>query len=286
MKKRLALLGALAVLLLGSVYVSRGFVRDFWDSLNAPNLPVAKPFQPQPEGGDFQGVDAPSSVEGGYATSQNYILESNPTVKKKPVEEKKSASELPDEVNLDVPFTAQAPHQNWDMPYQEACEEAAVIMMDGFFKGQSGKISADAADEAIKKIVAFENAQYGFYEDTTALQTAQLIKDYYGYTNITVKPFDSADDIKSVLAEGYPVLIPAAGKLLHNPNFKNGGPPYHMLVIRGYTPDFFITNDPGTRKGQGYVYTYDTILEAAHDWTGSKDTVQNGDRVMIVVRPN
>ena len=27
-------------------------------------------------------------------------------------------------IDLDVPFQSQAPHRNWGMPYQEACEEA------------------------------------------------------------------------------------------------------------------------------------------------------------------
>src|SRR3989344_4828168 len=32
------------------------------------------------------------------------------------------------EVNLKVPFTSQAPTGNWDLPYQEACEEASALM--------------------------------------------------------------------------------------------------------------------------------------------------------------
>ena len=30
---------------------------------------------------------------------------------------------LPAEINLKVPFTAQAPHANWELPYGEACEK-------------------------------------------------------------------------------------------------------------------------------------------------------------------
>jgi len=32
------------------------------------------------------------------------------------------------EINLPVPFTPQAPHANWAMPYKEACEEASALM--------------------------------------------------------------------------------------------------------------------------------------------------------------
>ena len=193
---------------------------------------------------------------------------------------------LPAEVNLDVPFTTQAPNSNWDMPYQEACEEASAIMVDGYYRGEHGKIPVDRADKAILDLVAFEKKNYGFYEDTTAEQTAKFIKEAYGYTRVIVKPLTSVEEIKKPLALGYPVIIPFAGKMLGNPNYKNGGPPYHMLVIRGYTGEKFITNDPGTRKGEGYLYDPLTIMNAAHDWTGSKDTVSSGKAYMIVVLPN
>ena len=39
-----------------------------------------------------------------------------------------SVTVLTKEINLDVPFTSQAPHLNWDQPYQDFCEEASVLM--------------------------------------------------------------------------------------------------------------------------------------------------------------
>jgi hypothetical protein len=226
-----------------------------------------------------------SPFEPGYSTSQHYVLETSPTVKTAGASDPLSfQGTLPDDVNLSVPFTSQAPNGNWDMPYQEACEEASAIMVDAFYRGETGKIDPAAADAAILKVVGFENATLGFYKDTTAEEIAKVIKGYYGYSDVIVKPFSSADDLKKVLALGYPVMVPFAGKLLGNPNFRNGGPLYHMMVIRGYTPSYFITNDPGTRKGEGYTYWYDTILKAAHDWNGGN--VTEGARVMLVVIPN
>ena len=40
--------------------------------------------------------------------------------------------ELSPTMNLSVPFTSQAPEQNWDEPWQDACEEAAVLMLDAY----------------------------------------------------------------------------------------------------------------------------------------------------------
>lgn len=213
-------------------------------------------------------------------------MESNPISAPQPKDPLAFDGALPLEVNLAVPFTTQAPYSDWGEPYQNACEEASAIMVDAFYRGKTGKIPLSDADALIKKLVAYENVTFGDYKDTTAEQTAQVLRDYFKYATVIVKPFRTADDVKKPLALGYPVILPSAGKLLGNPNYRNGGPAYHMLVLRGYTPDFFITNDAGTRNGQGYTYTYATILKATHDWMGRDDNITTGDRVMLVVIPN
>ncbi|MBI4122698.1 MAG: hypothetical protein HY462_01740, partial [Parcubacteria group bacterium] len=62
--------------------------------------------------------------------------------------------------------------------------------------------------------------------------------------------------------------------------------------IRGYTPTQFITNDPGTKRGEEFVYPYNTLINAIHDWPrehgGFKDNVtdeemRGGVPVLIVV---
>ncbi len=287
MTRRVRILLAVAIIAAATFgYFSRVAIRDAWEEWRAPKLPTATAFAPIKETANEVVPSAPSPVEGGLSASEHYALETNPTAKKAAGDPLAFTGKLPAEVNLDVPFTTQAPNSNWDMPYQEACEEASAIMVDGYYRGEHGKIPVDRADKAILDLVAFEKKNYGFYEDTTAEQTAKFIKEAYGYTRVIVKPLTSVEEIKKPLALGYPVIIPFAGKMLGNPNYKNGGPPYHMLVIRGYTGDKFITNDPGTRKGEGYLYDPLTIMNAAHDWTGSKDTVSSGKAYIIVVLPN
>lgn len=268
-------------------YVGRGTIRDVWASILAPKLPTAQPYQPRPvaEGG-VASPSAPSPFEGGYATSQNYVMESSPIVAPKPTDPLAFTGTLPDEVNLAVPFTTQAPYSDWNEPYQNACEEASAIMVNAFYQGKTGKIAPADADIAIKKLVAYENATFGDYKDTNADQTAQFLRDYYGFKTVLVKSFKTIGELKQVLALGYPIIIPADGRLLGNPNYRNGGPAYHMLVLRGYTPDLIITNDAGTRNGLSYTYSYETILNATHDWTGNEATMATGRRVMIVVIPN
>lgn len=280
---------AILVVVAGSLYLSRGYLRDAYAGWWAPKLPAAVPYQPHQATSPTAVAipdTTPSPFEPGYSTSQHYTLETSPTVKQQqaPADPLAFTGTLPADVNLDVPFTTQAPYSNWGMPYQEACEETSAIMVDAFYQGKTGKIAPATADNAILKFIAYENATLGFYKDTTAEEIATVIRGYQGYKTVIVKPFDSIDELKKAVALGYPVIVPMAGKLLGNPNFTNGGPLYHMLVIRGYTKDVIITNDPGTRKGEGYTYPYATILKAAHDWNGG--SVTEGKRVMIVVIPN
>ncbi|MFC1788268.1 C39 family peptidase [Patescibacteria group bacterium] len=190
----------------------------------------------------------------------------------------------PSTFNLAVPFTSQAPNANWELPYQEACEEASVYMVHSFYEGmKAGKIPVEVADAALLKIVEFEKMLFGDYLDTTAEQTALFAEQIFGYTNTKLLYNPTVDEIKAHVSAGRPVIVPAAGQQLGNPNFTAPGPLYHMLVIRGYTETSFITNDPGTRKGEAYIYKFDTIMQAMHDWNGGD--VVNGQKVVIVIYP-
>ena len=194
-----------------------------------------------------------------------------------------NGQEIPLQFNLAVPFTSQAPTGNWDMPYQEACEEASSYMVAEYYKGTpSGKIDPNVADAAILAEVAFEEDYLGTYLDTTAEQTAGFIGAYFGlHAEVIENP--TVDQIKAEIAAGRPVIVPAAGRELGNPNFTGIGPLYHMLVIKGYTEDQFITNDPGTRNGESYVYDIDVLMNAIGDWNGGDPA--NGAKRVIFVSP-
>ena len=145
--------------------------------------------------------------------------------------------------------------------------------------------SAPQVETQFSKMIAYENKTFGDFKDTSAAQTARMMKDLYKYKRVDVLPMKSINDVKPHVLAGRPVIIPAAGKLLKNPNFKSGGPLYHNLVIRGWLKDGrIITNDPGTRKGNGYVYSASVLWNAIHDWNGGN--VTKGAKVMIVVYPN
>lgn len=190
--------------------------------------------------------------------------------------------DLPPQVDLDVPFMAQAPYGDWSSPYDEACEEASVLMAVAWMRGQT--LSAAQADVEILRLVDFENYYFGYNSDTALRETLKLITDYYHYPHARIFYDISIDDIRRALVAGDIVILPVAGALLLNPNYVSP-PPYHMVVVKGYDEQAreLIVNDPGTRHGEDYRYPYDTLWNAIHDWTGSDKTVMNGRKGMIVV---
>jgi hypothetical protein len=182
-----------------------------------------------------------------------------------------------------VPFTPQAPFANWDELHNEACEEASVLMVRRYFDGErGGRIDPADADREIYEIVEWQKQHLGKYLDTDAEETMRILTEKYG-RKARLSTAVTVNSIKKEIAAGHLVIVPAAGQLLPNPYFRTPGPPYHMLVIVGYNATEFITNDPGTRRGEGFRYKHTDLLNAVHDWTGRKATITQGRKVMIVV---
>src|SRR3989344_2804953 len=94
------------------------------------------------------------------------------------------------------------------------------------------------------------------------------------------------EDIKNALRQGKLVLVPVNGQKLNNPNFKRPGPTTHMLVIKGFdnSKNQFITNDPGTRLGESYIYDYPVVYDAMVDYpTGDHLSQDDRPKSMIVI---
>jgi hypothetical protein len=184
----------------------------------------------------------------------------------------------PAKVLLGVPFTSQAPKSVWDALHEDACEEASLIMAHRYIDGTEIE-SIDSADQEINDLIKFEESK-GLGTSITLEELNNIAKEYYGMNSGQIVPNVTSDILKDQLAESKVIILPAAGKLLNNPNFKNGGPNYHMLVVKGFENGNFITNDPGTRKGEGYQYTPETLIDALHDW--NPDNILNGEKNILV----
>ena len=186
--------------------------------------------------------------------------------------------DISNQVLLDMPFLVQAPFAVWDPLHEDACEEASLIMVKHFLD-KDKNLTPASGDVEIRKMIQYEEKN-GYGISITMEQLNQISKDYFGLQSGRVKTSVTIDDIKKELDAGRPVIVPAAGKILPNPNFRNGGPNYHMLVVVGYDKNGFITNDPGTRKGEGFRYSFNDLFNAIHNWDAGN--ILNGRKTYLV----
>lgn len=189
---------------------------------------------------------------------------------------------LPSKFKLDVPFSSQAPFAVWDFDHNNACEEAAILIIHYFW--QKKELTPEIADKEILAMVDHQKRNWGGHYDLEAEETVKLAKEFYGYKDIEIKYDISLEDIKKEIFAGSPVILPTAGRLLKNPYYRQPGPLYHMLVAIGYDDEKgeMVVNDPGTKRGKDFVYKYDVLENAIHDWNGGN--VENGKRTTIVIR--
>lgn len=189
---------------------------------------------------------------------------------------------IPNTVQNNVPFTSQAPFGTWDLPFQEYCEEASVLMAMRYLSNEPISSPDDAFLE-LQEIQTFEEETFGYYESTTLTETERIIREHYGNPNTYIIENPSIQDIKIALAQKKLVIVPAAGRSLNNPHFTPPGPVYHMLVVTGYTEDgMFVTNDPGTRHGKNYLYPQSVLMNAIRDWVLGGTIETGASRVLVV----
>lgn len=261
---------------------------DLWREATAPELPPAVGYEevvgeaPADDADAADGDAEPADADAEPPAIPEPTDDSAVPPTAPPAVPTPTAPAVPVSLNLAVPFTSQAPTGNWDEVHEETCEESSAYMVAAFYRGVSGTIPTDAAEAELQRLVAYELETFGYYKDTTAQETSRLISDAYGYrASVLANP--TVDDIKAALAAGHPVIVPAAGRELGNPYFTAPGPVYHMFVIRGYSGDRFIVNDPGTRHGEAYTYPIDTVMNAIHDWNA--ENIGLGAKAVIVVFP-
>lgn len=186
-------------------------------------------------------------------------------------------------INLAVPFVVQAPHGEWTPDHDDACEEASALMAIAYFQGRT----FSGPDEVDRELIALvrRNEEMGYAIDQTIAQVRELMLDAMPSLDIDIHEDPTEESLKDALRDGAVIIVPAAGRMLGNPYFQSPGPDYHMLVVRGFTDDgYAITNDPGTRRGEAFVYRWSVLLDAIHDWNGDGENITQGKKAVLVVR--
>ncbi len=179
---------------------------------------------------------------------------------------------------LSVPFTSQAPEKNWSQPWQDACEEATILMVDRFYSG--GTLDKSSAKSGLLQLFSIKNNHFGYSLDENAQKITELINHFLPWeAHIVENP--TLEQLKAEIDAKRPIILPAHGRALYNKYFRNGGPDYHTVVISGYDDETqeFITQEPGTKHGLDFRYSYDTILNAMHDHLPGQTI--HGDKVAI-----
>lgn len=187
---------------------------------------------------------------------------------------------LPSSINHPVIFFPQAPDGNRNLPRQEACEEASIILANYFIKWKS--LTKDQMRADILSLVDRQMELFDDYIHTTVEQTKQLYLDFYG-GEAYILDNPTIQEIKSVLAQWHIIVAPFAWRKLGNPHYSGQWPWYHMMVIRWYDDSYFYTNDVGTSRGDNFRYTQEVVMNALHD-LNMADINQWAKRMLVITQ--
>lgn len=192
---------------------------------------------------------------------------------------------LPDKYLIETIFVPQSPEKNWDQPWQDACEEAALLTVDYFYKKQKPDLNTIKSD--ILKMIDFEDTQ-NFTHDMNLDQMSLVVQKYLGYQSKIIND-PTVEELKKYLNQNIPIVVPANGKTLYqeNKHFSSGGPYYHNLTILGYDDhkQQFIVHDVGTKSGAYFKYSYSLLMESIHDFprSGQKEDINLGDKKVLLL---
>jgi peptidase C39-like protein len=177
-------------------------------------------------------------------------------------------SPLPASVFIKVPYTPQAPFNNWDTAHEDYCEAAATLMYGAFLRGDHRSVIPPAeADQRMGQIVQWERATWPGVLNLPIADVGAVGAHFYDVTPVSDSNA-TLTEIETILAAGHPVIIPlmthgAPGGQKINPNYGRYSV-YHVLLITGYGPGYLVTNDAGIVQGQNWRYTW-TVLKSAMD---------------------
>lgn len=108
-------------------------------------------------------------------------------------------SDLPTEMNLAVPFFAQAPDGNRSLPRKEACEEASLVLAAYYLNGKT--LTKTQFKEDIFALVNLQKDLFGDYVDTDVEQTAKLFEVFYGIGTTKIIDNPTIEQMKAELVQ-------------------------------------------------------------------------------------
>ncbi len=192
---------------------------------------------------------------------------------------------LPPSHLINTMFVPQAPENKWNEPWQDTCEEAALLTV--YYYHNPAIVTTKEIKTALEQLIEYENNN-GFGADISIEQMGLIAQK-----SLKLKPIIISDptieELKSYLSRDLPIIIPANGKILYleNHNFNNFGPYYHNIVLLGYddTIQKFTVHDVGTRHGAYFIYSYQLLMDSIHDFPPDlhKENINNGPKKVLIL---
>lgn len=156
-------------------------------------------------------------------------------------------------------------------------------MANAFLSGTTeNEVPAGEAQKAINNLKIWEKGNLNYNANTGADATTNMAQGAFALKVQQIRDFTELD-LKKALAAGHPVLLPLNAKILKNTKYQNGGPLYHMIVIRGYNEKGFIVNDPGTNEGNNNVYPFAVLEAASSDWNQTTKMMDPNRKIVLVL---
>jgi uncharacterized protein YvpB len=192
---------------------------------------------------------------------------------------------LPAQVLLQVPFTTQAPLNNWAQ-HQESCEAATLTMLVAYWqRNTSVVLDARAADASINQIDGWKPQL-----DLNNTMMGELAEQHFSYT-YQLLPNDPKV-IAQQLAAGRPLIAEVRTHALGNPRYpgynnhyeQNGYSVPHFVLIIGYDATGVWLNDPGISWGRGYHITYSQLAHAIDSLDQHHPSLNQG-QVLLLIAP-
>jgi hypothetical protein len=196
-----------------------------------------------------------------------------------------SPAALPDHILLQVPFTTQAPLNNWAQ-HQESCEAANLTMLWLYWhRDSSAVIDPHTADNYIREIDSWKPQP-----DLNDTMMGELAERHWGYSYRLL-----ANDPKVIaqqLSAGRPLLAEVRTHGLGNSHYPGYASHYeqtgwsvpHFVTIIGYDSAGVWLNDPGISWGRAYHITYAQLTHAIDDLDSHHPALSQG-QVLLLIAP-
>jgi len=192
---------------------------------------------------------------------------------------------LPSQVLLQVPFTTQAPLNNWAQ-HQESCEAATLTMLVSYWQHSSAVvIDPHAADASINQIDKWKSQP-----DLNVTMMGELAEQHFGYAYRLVP--NDPNVIAEQLSAGRPLIAEVRTHALGNPHYpgysthyeQNGYSVPHFILVIGYDSAGVWLNDPGISLGRGYHISYAQLAHAI-DSLDQHHPALNQGQVLLLLAP-